>query len=495
MTATIGVDVGTTGCKVAVVSDGGEILATAQAAYPLETPAPGAAELDPILVWSAVTTSIKAACAAPGVAEPPRALAITAAGEALVPLDDAAAPLSNIITSIDTRSRDVFERSLREIGGPRFSRYSGLDPLPHYSLFRWRWFAETRPDVYARTALLAGHTEWLAAGFGAAPAIDRSLAARSLAYRCDAGAWDDELLALMGLDAGRLGTVVEAGTASGAVRPELAAELGLRAGAPVVVAGLDQACAALALALPGPEVAMLSIGTTAVLGLELCDERFGPEAAARGIPVTPHIRPRYRIALAGTPAGGALLRWFDTRILAQPHDPVAQLDGIADHRTEVLALPHLGGSRAAFGDPGATGALLGLRFATDRRDIVRALLDGVAYEVAVMLERLQALGPHTTRLRAAGGGSCSQAWLQTIADATGLPVETTATAFGAAIGAAAVARQASPAAGAADAITAPVERTVEPRHDWSGYHADRLRRFTDSYAALASERGSHVPTP
>ena len=198
------------------------------------------------------------------------------------------------------------------------------------------------------------------------------------------------------------------------------------------------------------------------------------------------MRATYRLALAGTPAGGALLRWFETSILGSPDEPGAGLEALEDHRTDVLALPHLGGSRAAFADPEASGAIVGLRFATSRRDIVRALLDGVAYELAVILERFKTAGVEITSLRAVGGGSRSNVWLQTISDAVGLTVETTATSFAAALGAAAIARL-GPGVDLDHEIVV-VRETISPRAEWFDYHRTRSRRFRQLYSSLAAER-------
>jgi xylulokinase len=496
MRTTIGVDVGTTGCKVAALNESGDVCATAYEAYPLETTELGTAELDPCLVWKAVTNSIRAVCESLPSAARPRSIAVTTAGEALVPLDANAAPLSNIVTSVDSRNVEAFRRSVGEIGETRFREHSGLAALPHYSVFRWRWFAETQPELYARTTTLAGHAEWLTAQLGAnTPTTDRSLAARSLAYRVDEEVWDYDLIDMFGLDVGRLPSVVPAGSVVGTVSSKRAAELCVDEETTIIIGGLDQACAAFSLALPGEDTAMLSIGTTAVLGVEIAGTlpRFGlgpasdvHDGTTDRIPTGPHVRPNYRLALSGTPAGGALLKWFETKILGRAGDPAATVAGIEDHRTDVLALPHLGGSRVAFSDPDARGVILGLRFATSQRDITRALIDSVAYEVAVMLEQLGAAGVDVTRLRAVGGGSLSRAWLQIIADAVRLPVETAATSYAAAIGAAAMASRGTSLDTANPMVR--VREVICPRADWFEYHDTRLRRFRDIYAALAEER-------
>jgi xylulokinase len=488
---TLGVDVGTTGCKIVAFSSEGVVLDAVHATYPLLTPQPGAAELDTSLMWSAISSSIEAVCRSARVLEPPERIGITTAGEALIPLDRAGKALYNAVTSIDTRSVEVFRRFTNEHGTERTRSISGLEPLPHYSVFRWRWFAETHPAIYARTATLGGHAEWLSAHLGAETlSTDTTLAARSCAYQVSQGRWSDEVLSLIGIDGGRLPSVVTPGTVIGLVKSGCANRLGVAPRAEIVISGLDQACAAFALSLPNEQTAMLSIGTTAVLGLEL--ETARPRAedntpeALQGpgiVPVGPHVRANHRLMLAGTPAGGALLKWYEAKLLGRSDQDSRDIE---DHRTEVLALPHLGGSRVAFADPDATGAIIGLRFSSNSRDIRRALLDSVAYELAVILDRFNEAGARVMRLRATGGGSLSQGWVQTIADALDRPIDGTATEYAAAIGAAAIASRGTNSDPGNPFV--PVQRTFYPRDGWIEYHIGRLDRFRQLYTLIAEER-------
>jgi xylulokinase len=193
------------------------------------------------------------------------------------------------------------------------------------------------------------------------------------------------------------------------------------------------------------------------------------------------------LAMAGSPAGGTALRWLRDRVLREQgaggrHDEGRLVEEVAEHRTDALFLPHLGGSRVAFDDPGATAAFTGLTHASDRSDLIRAVLDGVAYEVAMLLRRLSEAGLRVATLRANGGGSRSRGWMQLVADATGLPVESVAETDSAARGAARLALPNS--AGAVE----DVAFRVEPRPAWHGYHDERLSRYVRTYEALRTIR-------
>jgi xylulokinase len=248
-----------------------------------------------------------------------------------------------------------------------------------------------------------------------------------------------------------------------------------------VVGGLDQACAAFALGVDAAH-GMLTLGTTAVVGIA----RDGRDGIPIEIPPVPMVDGRGWLAMAGSPAGGTALRWLRDRVLRAKgpgdRDEGRLVDEVAKHRTDALFLPHLGGSRVAFDDPGATAAFTGLTHASDRTDLVRAVLDGVAYEVAMLLRRLSGAGLQVATLRANGGGSRSRGWMQLIADATGLPVESVAGTDSAARGAARLAL--ADTSGAVE----DVAFRVDPRPGWRGYHDERLSRYVRTYEALRAIR-------
>jgi xylulokinase len=190
-----------------------------------------------------------------------------------------------------------------------------------------------------------------------------------------------------------------------------------------------------------------------------------------------------RLALAGTPAGGSTLTWLST--LLGIGDTAQLTNGLAAHDTSVIALPHFLGSRVAFNDPTAAGAFVGLRFDTGRRDITLALLNAVAYELAVILDHFQTAGVRIATLRAVGGGSCSDDWMQIIADVTDLPVQSTHSGYGAAIGAAAIAAQSTGILRAdSPTPTLPIRSSYEPRPERAERHAARRTAFCQLHAAL-----------
>ena len=487
----LGVDIGTTGCTAAAVGLDGSVRATAYREYPLATPRPGWAELDPDGVWDAVCSAIREVTAA--VAEPPRALAFATLGEAVTPIDASGAALAPTIVSFDGRAGDRHEELVAALGAERLTAICGVAPQPHYSVAKWSWIATETPDTYRRAATLACFGDLCAVRLGLPPVIDHTMATRTLAFDAADECWSPEILGAAGVDVAKLPTPAPTGTVVGAVASRQARDLGLADGALLVTGGLDQVCAAHGAGIAGEGSAMLSLGTVAVLAAVTGTGSPG----ATAVPTVPYVQPTTRLAIAGTPAGGAALRWWRDRFAAT--DVAApggtgvedgsydRIVAAADVETDLIALPHFAGSRTAFGDPRATAALVGMTFATERRHVVRALLEGVALETAVMAERLAEAGAAVAALRAVGGGSRSPVWMQIFADVLGVPVDSTASADAAAVGAALLAGTAAGHA-APPLAGLPLTMRLEPDESRSSRYRSKLERYRGLYHALAAVR-------
>jgi xylulokinase len=475
----LGIDIGTTGTKAVVISDRGSVLGHAYRGYRLIVPANGWAEIDPRAVWRAARDSATEAIDAAGVA--PRSVGIAGPGEAFVPLDEAGKPLGNAIVSFDQRSSGAFSKVVSQIGVAELRRQTGQEPLSHYALFKWLWWRDEQPDLDRITVRFASLAGYVAERFGAVGGIDRSLATRTSAYDPGTGEWAHELLGRLGLDPARLPKIRNSGDSSGQVRADVARSIGCASSAEVVIVGLDQACAAMGVLLDG-DAALLSVGTTAVIA------RVAATSPSKrtALPSVPHVDDVNTLVLAGSPGGGSALRWFrDTFARRTGFESI--IESTTDRPTAVLFLAHLGGSRIAFADPSAKGAFSGITFDSDRIDLARAVLDGVAYEVAMLLRRFLEDGLTPSHLIAVGGASKSSVWMQIMSDAIGLPIASTGSSLAAAYGAARVAAGVHPSEG--DALgPMPIEFAVTPRERWHSYHQARIALAEATHDALRSVR-------
>ena len=506
----LGVDIGTTGCKAAVVSTDGAPVACAYREYPLITPRPGWAELDPDVVWEAACSAIRETTSAIGVTTsaggvttsaigdttsagvgPPRAMAVSCLGEAVTPIDGRGRPLGPSIVSFDRRAAACHDRLVEQIGRAEFERITGLAPMPHYSAAKWSWLAREAPGTYRAAAKLVCYGDLVAARLGLEPVMDHTMATRTLAFDQAGRSWDPGILRAAGIDEAKLPATAPSGTVIGTIPRRHCADLGLAPGATLVAGGLDQACAAHAVGAGETGEALLSLGTVAVLAVVLAGDRPRPLA----VPTGPHVVEGRSLTVAGAPAGGAVLRWYRD-VLGRADAERAEAAGAdfydtivsaaAAVETTAIVVPHFAGSRAGFSDPDSVAVMAGLTFDTDRRQLVRALLEGVALETAVMAERLSEAVEPVAALRAAGGGSRSAPWMQIFADVLGVPVESSASSYAAAVGAALIAGSAIEAVDGA--VTMPMAARFEPDEARAGGYRAKLVLYRRLYETMAAAR-------
>lgn len=489
--AFMGLDVGTTECKAAVFSPDGTRLAMAYREYPTRSPHPGWLELEAEHVWSQVTAAIREV-AVPEI----EALAVSALGEAVLPVDHSLRALAPSILGFEARGREEALELERRVGTVRLRTITG-QPQPHhpsYSINKILWWKRHRPDMYDWTWKFLCYEDYILAKLGADPTIDPSLAARTLAYDIHAEAWSPEILAAAGISAEQLSIIAPSGTDVGRIAPDIAAELGLPTTVRLVTGGHDQPCGALGAGVVDSGMAMDATGTVECICTAV--EHFHPKLPESGFSCYPHVVPGVFVTLAYNFTGGAALRWYRDTLGTTEVDQAQQegrdpydviLAGLPIEPTGLIVLPHFAGTGTPWMDGASRGALLGLTYRATKQDIVLGLLEGVTYELALNLRLLRATGAAPSYLRAIGGGAKSTRWLQLKADIFGIPVETLAETEAGCLGAALLAAAgvgAVSAAAAAGRAAAQRRRVYEPQPDIHARYARLLDVYARVYPAL-----------
>src|SRR5688572_5301831 len=206
----LGVDIGTTGARAVVFQPDGRQLHATSADYPLNSPHPGWAEQEPARVLEAVTECVRQAAAwCVQQSLTPRALGISAVLHSIIPVDADGQALGPTIIWADTRSAAEAEAIRRETDALALYRRVGGPVHPMYSTAKLRWLRANRSDVFARAASFVGIKEYVLRRWTGAHVCDRSIASGTGLYNGPRGAWDDEALAIAGIDAGRLPPVIE----------------------------------------------------------------------------------------------------------------------------------------------------------------------------------------------------------------------------------------------------------------------------------------------
>jgi gluconokinase len=408
----IGVDVGTTGTKALAVGPDGSVVAVGRARTPFEPEAIVAGTRD------AIAQAVEAA------GRPVDGLALCGAMHSLVGLDAGGTPVTPLLTWADDRAAEQAAR-LRD---PELVRRTGTPVHPMSPLAKLVWWREREPETFAAVRCWAGVKELVLHALTGELLTDHGTASATGLRNLRTETWDDEALAIAGIDAARLPELVD-GTHT---VPLGTAELGLARGTPVVVGGADGPLANLGLGAILPGAVACSIGTSAAVRAAVDAPWVDPE----GRTFCYVLGPGRWVAGGATNGGGVILDWLDEALAPDLGTPELVLDVAGQARPGsdgLLFLPHILGERAPHWRSGARGAYLGLTREHGRPELLRAALEGTCLQLATVLATLE---PATGEVRATGGFARSPLWRGILAAALGRPVGFAASAEGSGLGAA-----------------------------------------------------------
>jgi xylulokinase len=465
----MGIDVGTTGAKVAAFSTEGSMLALAQREYDVIRPQPGWAELDSRDVWSRVQDAIREV-AVQTARDPVSAISITCMGEAMTPVSRDGEILGNCLLGFDTRGKETLDR-LAALDQSMFFERCGNLPSPPYSGQKLVWLRDNQPQIFDRTHKFLGWGSLVAYMLGSEPVEDYSSANRTLFLDLKKATWSAETLDYVGMPVDKLPPLVQAGTPVGVISVGAAQSLGLPDDVTLVIGAHDQCANALGAGVIHPGMAAFGLGTYVCI-----------TPTYDHIPQTaPMIQGRSNVehhAVAGlyvsflyNLSGGALLKWFrDTFAVLEQRAARAEHRDVYDlllaempnGPTSLLVLPHFAPTGPPFFDPTANGMITGLTLETSRGEFIKGLLEGIIYYLRDGLTSLSDAGIDISEYRMTGGGARSDAWLQIIADILGKPLARPQVSEAGALGAALLAGLGS---GVYQTPTQAVEATI---------HVDRV---------------------
>jgi gluconokinase len=485
----LGLDLGTTSAKAVAFDPDGRVCAQAETGYPLLEPEHGHAEQDPDRVVEAALGVLRdaAAAARDGGAEI-AGIGISTAMHALYGVGHDSRPVTPLITWADTRAADQAERLRRE--HPELHDRTGTPLHPMSPLPKLMWLREHEPDAFGAATLWGGLKELVVEELTGGWVVDHSCASGTGLLDLERLAWDAEALELAGVRSDQLGTPVPATEvleleASGSV----AERIGLPQDTPIVIGGGDGPLANVGVGAVRPGVAACSIGTSGALRLVV--ERPAVDPARRVFCYA--LVPDRWVVGGAINNGGVVLQWASAALapdLGSGDDAMkALLDCAAQAPAGsdgLLMLPYLLSERAPHWSPLPRGAYVGLTRHHRREHLVRAALEGVCQQLALVLASMREAGDEVREIRATGGFARSALWRQILADALGMPVAFPAGHEGSAFGAALLAMQALGLVGdidvAADLVR--IDDVVEPDEDAAAVYADALPTFAALYDAL-----------
>jgi sugar (pentulose or hexulose) kinase len=436
----LGVDLGTTHCKVVVCDGDGVLASVVRTRTPLVYDQRGLTFHPPEALWATVVSEVRELAPSCNLREV-TCVGVAGMAEAGLFVDvHSGEPRSEIVPWFDQRS-SAQARQIELADEPRrLFRRSGLQPSFKYGLSKILWLREHDSTV-AEHAVWLSVPDYIVFRLTGAMATDPTLAARTYVYSLEDGAWDDAWVRHFGLVPANFPPVLPAGEPGGTISTDSASLTGLPVGVPVAVSGHDHICAALAVGMVNPGTVVDSVGTAeSMLGV-LGAPELGSKGFESGLKVVPHVLPNRFCWLGGTRSAGGAVDWAASALGGSPESADDMRDSSkwdADGPTGLLFFPYLNGSGGVQSDDHVRAAFIGLDDSHTRAHLLKAVLEGTAYESEAIRRAAQCLtNSRIDELVVVGGGAANEAWVQIKADVTGchciLPAIEEATAVGASL--------------------------------------------------------------
>jgi len=442
----LGVDLGTSGVKTVLFDETGRCVADATEAYPLYQPQNGWAEQDSELWWDACVRTIRAVMERSGVSPHCVAgLGLSGQMHGLVMLDADGRVLGNSILWCDGRTAEECREITEAVGAQTLISITANPALPGFTAGKVLWVRKHWQEAYHKCRHILLPKDYLRFRLCGVYATDVSDASGTNLLDVPKRIWSGEVLKALDIDETVLPEVHESAEVTGYITAEAAALTGLIAGTPVVGGAGDNMAAAVGTGVVTPGKAFTTIGTSGVIFAHSDQVTIDPLGRVHTFCSAV---PGAWAVMSCTLAAGGSLQWFRDQFCAaeiqaargMEKSPYVLMDQQAAQvpigANRLLFLPYLMGERSPLLDPDARGVFFGLSGMHTRRDLLRAVMEGVTYSLRQCLDVLRGMGVECDGMLVTGGGAASPLWRQMMADLYGCAVTTVQNGEGPALGAA-----------------------------------------------------------
>ncbi len=496
----IGVDIGTSGTKTVLFDGMGKVITSATVEYPMYQPQNGYAEQMPQDWDNAVMQTLAAVMQQSGVdKEEVKGIGLSGQMHGLVMLDENNAVIRPSIIWCDQRTAAECEEITQKVGAERLIEITANPALTGFTASKILWVRNHEPENYEKCRhilLPKDYIRFRLTGEYATEVSDASgMQLLDIPNRC----WSDEVLEKLDIDKAMLGKVYESPDITGYITAEVAARTGLKEGTPVVGGAGDNAAAAIGTGVAEDGKAFTTIGTSGVVFAHSSKISIDPNGRVHtfccAVPGCWHV-------MGVTQGAGLSLKWFRDNF-CDAEKQTAKSMGVDEYylmdkeaeqspigANRLLYLPYLMGERTPHLDANARGVFFGLSAMHRKRDMLRAVMEGVTYSLRDCLEVFREMNITVDDMMACGGGGSSPLWRQMLADLYGCPIQTLASKEGPALGVAILAMVGTgyyPTV--ADACNAIIKtnQTCNPNADAMAVYESYYRLYRRIYPALQTE--------
>ncbi len=441
----LGIDIGTSACKVAVFNRQGEVIASGNGDYQVYYPKQGYAEQNPEEWWEAIYNAVKNTLQSAEIDSNDIAgVGVDGQSWSAIAVDQDGKVLHNTPIWMDTRTDEICKRLNHEIGADHIFDLAGNSLQAPYTTAKIIWYKENLPDVYQKIYKILQSNSFIVYRLTGIFSQDKSQGYGLHCFDMHTGTWDKAMCEQLGIPFEILPDIYDCHKVVGYVTEEAAKLSGLAVGTPVVAGGLDAACGTLGAGVIHPSETQEQGGQAG--GMSIC---IGEYSADPRLILSFHVIPDRWLLQGGTTGGGGAMRWLEREFADFEREEAKRtgksslelLNEIADKVNPgsdgLIFLPYMAGERSPIWDTHAKGVYYGLDYSKTKGHFVRALMEGVAFSLKHNLDVAETAGAKVNEMRAMGGSANSLLWTQIKADVTGKPIAVpssdTATTLGAAI--------------------------------------------------------------
>lgn len=421
----IGVDIGTTSTKAVLYDDCGEVYGKHSVGYPLNSPTPGAAVQNPERIFQAVITSVEKAIVTSEVKQSEiLCLSFSAAMHSLIAIDDRGKALTPSITWADNRSADWAERLKTDYNGQQIYARTGTPIHSMSPLAKLMWLRHSHTELWQKATKFISIKEYIFWQLFREYVVDYSIASATGLFNLQNLNWDKDALAIAEIKSSQLSEPVSTTAIWRGMKSQYAKAMGLDANTPVVIGASDGVLANLGVGAIEPGIVAVTVGTSGAVRATIPQPQTDPQGRLFCYALTED----YWVIGGAVNNGGITLRWvrdqladaeIDTaKLLGQdPYDMLTAIANTIPPGSEGLIFhPYLAGERSPLWDANARGSFFGLALHHHKGHLIRAVLEGVVYNLYLVLQALETVVGEVKSIKAAGGFARSSLWRQMLAD-------------------------------------------------------------------------------
>lgn len=415
------VDIGTSSIKAGVVDEKGKILSSGERELEIERPEKGAAEHNPHTLYNIFLEISRQVLR--GFEDKISVLTLSAYQDGLLPVDNKMEPLMGMMTLMDTRPQEIFEKLREKYNIDKLYQNTGCPPLFIYPLIKILWLREKKKKIFEKVRFFLGSKDYIIYRLLGEPFTEPSIASATQLFNIHSLQWDDMAFQIAEIDKNKLPPVVPGEKILTKLPPQARASLGLVNEVYLLPGVYDGGGIALGIGIggKGDGLGVVNLGTTAMLRSAsskvildksgemrfqtyyLCSGKWLPGAAINN--------------------AGIVLRWFRDNILSSDYTSLVSLaEEVKAGSDGLFFLPFLTGERDPRIGNFSSGVLFGLKEYHTRNHLLRAFLEGVAYALCLIKQSLLDNDIKINDIRMGGGGARSDCWTQIFADILGLPI-------------------------------------------------------------------------